>query len=68
MREYQIHNWRELANVEDTHALAGKLDLPEEEDVQAWVEQAQYKSVDEIIVEICDGNVRAVELLTQRAK
>jgi hypothetical protein len=67
MRECNIHNWRELANVEDVKTLARKLDLPEEE-VQPWIERAQEKSVDEIIVDICDDNVRAVELLTDKAR
>lgn len=67
MRECQIHNWRELANVDDVTSLAQKLDQPAEE-VQTWIDRAQDQSVDEIIVEICDSNIQAVELLTQKAR
>jgi len=67
MRECQIHNWRELANVDNVQALAEKLGvLPS--NVQVWVDRAQDQSVDEIIVEVCDGNIRAVELLTETAR
>lgn len=67
MRECQIHNWRELANVDDVPALAEKLQVPASQ-VQTWVDRAQDHSVDEIIVAVCDNNVRAVELLIEIAR
>jgi len=63
--ERNIHNWRELANVRDPAQL--KLDLSDGE-IQPWIDYAQAQSVDEIIVEICDNNVEAVELLREQAR
>jgi hypothetical protein len=67
VRECQIRNWRELAHVPDPSALAKAVGEPVEA-VQSWIAYAQGRSVDEIIVEICDDNVRAVELLTAKAR
>eukprot|EP00934_Nitzschia_sp_Nitz4_P006186 Nitzschia sp. Nitz4//scaffold77_size91520//38466//40181//NITZ4_004888-RA/size91520-processed-gene-0.31-mRNA-1//1//CDS//3329557985//6176//frame0 len=67
MKECQVHNWRELANVEDTAALAKQLNQTEEI-VQNWISRAQEQSVEEIILEICDGNVAAVRLLMSKAR
>lgn len=67
LRECQIHNWRELANVDNVEGLAEKLQYPVKQ-VQLWIDHAQDQSVDEIIVEICDQNTRAVELLTEKAR
>jgi hypothetical protein len=67
MGDCKIHNWRELANVPDVACLAKMVGEPIES-VQSWIEYAQGRSVEEIIVEICDGNVRAVELLTDQAR
>lgn len=36
--------------------------------VQAWLDHAQLQSMEEIMVEICDGNVEAVELLRDSAR
>jgi nucleotide-binding universal stress UspA family protein len=71
MKDSHIHNWRELANVAgatEMSEIATKLGNVESKHVEAWIDFAQSKSVEEIIVEICDGNVRAVELLTERAR
>lgn len=67
MEECQIHNWRELALVVDPTNLVHKLGETME-CIQLWIEYAQGKSVEEIIVEICDGNIDAVELLTEKAR
>lgn len=67
MKECRIHNWRELANVTDHAAIAIKLQV-EEAHVQAWIDHAQDESVSEIMVEVCDGLVEAVEILTERAR
>ena len=66
MTDCNIHNWRELANV-DPEDLAERLGL-EEATVSLWIDRAQQESVEEIIVEICDGNTDAVELLRDVAK
>jgi hypothetical protein len=66
MQKCQIPNWRVLANA-DAAALATKVQLPVDT-VTAWIERAQQESVDEIIVEICQGNVDAVELLREAAR
>ena len=67
MQECQIHNWRELANAPDAAGLAEIVGEPVES-VHLWIDYAQGQSVDEVMVEICDGNVRAVELLTEKAR
>jgi cell fate (sporulation/competence/biofilm development) regulator YmcA (YheA/YmcA/DUF963 family) len=63
-----IHNWRELANSSNI-TICHKLQLPEsvQDNVQAWIDRAQQESVEEIIVEICQGNVDAVEMLRDNA-
>jgi hypothetical protein len=74
MNTCHIHNWRELANVADPNQLASKLE--QEEDVvpqihhlvERWIDYAQEKSVDEIVVEICNGVPEHVELLTEKAR
>jgi hypothetical protein len=101
----QLHNWRELANLNDEATLSKQMlaalesktsdtppgsdnndngtvkdrprNLGEEnatmvsisvEAVKAWIEYAQQQSVEEIIVEICDGQAEAVDLLHQAAR
>ena len=76
-----IRNWRELANVESATILAqqlltaGTLTPPitigmevAVPMVQEWIERSQQESVEEIIVEVCDGNLAAVELLRDEAQ
>ena len=69
MKEHRIHNWRELANVSDSkfQNLVSELEVPEAH-LKLWVDNAQNESVSEIIVEICDGNIEAVEILTEHAR
>jgi hypothetical protein len=67
MKQCGIHNWRELANVSDATVVADKLQVPETS-INAWIDYARGESVGEIMVEICDGNVEAVELLTSQAR
>ena len=63
--DLNVHNWRELAN-QDADILGAALGI-DPEVCQSWIDHAQTESVDEIIVEICDGSVDAVELLRERA-
>ena len=76
-----IRNWRELANVESATTLAqqlltaGTLTPPitigmevAVPMVQEWIERSQQESVEEIILEVCDGNLAAVELLRDEAQ
>jgi hypothetical protein len=69
MKEHKIHNWRELANVSDKRLenLISKLEVPET-NLRLWIDNAQNESVSEIMVEICDGNIEAVEILTECAR
>lgn len=66
-----VHNWRELANQNPAelyscmHAKDRSVDLA---DVEKWVEHARLESVEEIIVEICDGNPSNVEILRDAAR
>ncbi len=60
-----IHNWRQLANA-NLAEIAKQLCL-EEGIVEVWIDRAQEESVEEIIVEICDGRVDAVEVLRSEA-
>ena len=63
------HNWRELANhvpatlhaqVLEKEASASYLT---EEQIADWVDYARVQSLEEIMVEVCDGNVKHVQLL-----
>lgn len=69
MKELQIHNWRELAIVPQTklEILVDKLKVSNHH-VKLWIDKAQCESVPEIMVEVCDNNVSAVEILTQHAR
>ena len=66
-----VHNWRELANQNPAelyscmHAKDRNVDLV---DVEKWVEHARLESIEEIIVEICDGNPAHVETLRDAAR
>lgn len=66
IQKCQIPNWRVLANA-NAAALAAQVELPVDT-VTAWMVQAQQESIDEITVEICQGNVDAVELLREAAR
>jgi len=69
MKEHRIHNWRELANVsnEKFGIIVSKLGVPEF-NLRSWIDNAQNESVSEIMVEICDNNIEAVEILTEHAR
>ena len=69
MKVCRIHNWRELANVADSANVVSMLgNAVTSEQVQKWIDHAQDESVDEIIVEICDGCTEHVERLTEMAR
>lgn len=60
-----IRNWRELANCDPEEAslwLGVSLEA-----MTSWIERAQLESVEEIILEVCEGNSDAVYLLRERA-
>jgi len=63
-----IHNWRELANIDDVNHLAAQIKLENASTVEAWIDRAQEESAEEIIVEICDNNIEAVEALREEAR
>lgn len=68
MKICHIHNWRELANVTDPTRLTSVLDDVSIDQISKWIEKAQGESVDEIMVEICDGEVEHVQALTTKAR
>ncbi|GAX24676.1 hypothetical protein FisN_4Hh234 [Fistulifera solaris] len=66
-----IHNWRELANCNaetlvQTLVTATGIAIRAEL-VQSWIDAAQSQTVDEIMVEICEGNVEAAQALSEFA-
>jgi len=65
MKQHNIHNWRELSNVEHVVEISGKLGVAEQQLVD-WIDHAQNESLSEIMVEICDGHIEAVEILTKK--
>lgn len=69
--EFGIHNWRELANCDPgnlVEALTSKTGESVQPDVvQSWIDAAQSRSLDEIMVDICESNVEAVQALLEFA-
>jgi hypothetical protein len=66
-----VHNWRELANIADGAAIApsfGGTDRPTEVDIDGWIELARTRSVEEIMLEIVDGNEEAYVALRDAAR
>jgi hypothetical protein len=71
-----IHNWRELANYDATALSTALSSLSSSGDnidyhvdtVQSWIDYAQLQTMDEIMVEICDGNEDAVIILREMAR
>jgi hypothetical protein len=75
-----IHNWRELANWDATElwtALSSSSSTSSSllttmpysvETVQQWIDHAQLQTIDEIMVEVCEGDVDAVEALRETAR
>ncbi|GAX24151.1 hypothetical protein FisN_4Lh234 [Fistulifera solaris] len=69
--EAGIHNWRELANC-NAECLVQTLmtatgDAIGAEIIQSWIDAAQSQTVDEIMVEICEGNVEAAQAFSEFA-
>jgi hypothetical protein len=63
-----IRNWRELANRDGADLFAQLHDAIQDDHilvsvdaVEAWIEQAQLRSLEEIMVEICNGDMKALE-------
>jgi len=71
MKVCSVHNWRELANIADGAALSssfGGTDRPTEVDIDGWIESARTRSVEEIMLEIVDGNEEAYVALRDAAR
>ena len=64
--QHNIFNWRMLANCTSVD-LSTKLNVPETT-IDRWLDRAQQESIDEVMVEICDANIAAVEALCDEAK
>ena len=68
-------NWRELANANPeimttkfiTECNKMKIDQPSFDCVNAWIDAAQRRSLDEIMLEILDSDQDALELLAEKA-
>jgi hypothetical protein len=53
LHSIQIYNWRQLANA--SSKTVGKATNVPETQVEAWLDYAQAQSLEEIMVELCDG-------------
>ena len=67
MKQHNIKNWRELANIKNVVVISEKLGVAEQRLVD-WIDYAQSESISEIMVEICDDHIEAVEILTEKLK
>ena len=73
-----IRNWRELANakadfvrsklVTNSVSSRGKLPQPSLETIDKWIDAAQQRSMEEIMLEILDGDQDALDLLLNKAR
>lgn len=64
------HNWRELANLVPSNLhtqIADKFSSITEQQVCHWVDHARLQTLEEIMVEICDGSVSHVQLLRDKS-
>jgi hypothetical protein len=59
-----IHNWRELANAESSQLNVPGVQL---ETLSSWIETAQERTIEELMVEICGGSTSGVESLLEAA-
>jgi len=57
-----IHNWRELAN-STVIELKSVFPSVSDEALTSWIAEAQTRSLDEIMMEICDGDAASIRLL-----
>jgi hypothetical protein len=74
MNQCSVHNWRELANIPDGPSIASSIrgatpdrDRPTASDIDGWIESARGRSVEEIALEIVDGNEEAYVALRDAA-
>ncbi|EED95543.1 predicted protein [Thalassiosira pseudonana CCMP1335] len=74
--EPRIRNYRELANVTSEDVMTklvpsggqqSNANLPTFDTLQQWIDAAQRRSLDEIMLEILDGDQDALELLIEKA-
>jgi len=75
MKQCSVHNWRELANVSEGSSIASSIgvattdkDRPTASDIDGWIEAARGRSVEEIAMEIVDGNEEAYVALRDAAR
>mmetsp|Transcript_27499 Transcript_27499/g.49741 ORF Transcript_27499/g.49741 Transcript_27499/m.49741 type:complete len:322 (+) Transcript_27499:178-1143(+) len=66
LHSLDIYNWRQLANARaETIRQATNVS---QNVVERWMDYAQVQSLEEMIVEICNGNVNAVQVLRDEAR
>lgn len=68
-----VRNWRELANSNPEHILSLFADntispRPSQETIELWIAAARARSMEEIMLDILDGDQDAMELLLDRAR
>ena len=75
MNQCSVHNWRELANVSEGSSIASLMSVatpdqgrPTSSDIDGWIEAARGRSVEEIAMEIVDGNEEAYVALRDVAR
>lgn len=72
-KECGIRNWRQLANGDKTDILQHLITVEKhieltEDEIDTWIDAAQNRSVDEIMMEICEFNENAVIALREGAR
>jgi hypothetical protein len=68
-----VRNWRELANSDPEHILSLFGDntitpRPSQETIELWIGAARARSIDEIMLDILDGDQDAMEFLLDKAR
>jgi hypothetical protein len=66
LHSLDIYNWRQLANAR-ADAIRRATNVSRDA-VERWMDYAQARSLEEMIVEICDGNANAVQALRDEAR
>jgi hypothetical protein len=66
LHSLDIYNWRQLANAR-ADAIRRATNVSRDA-VERWMDYAQARSLEEMVVEICDGNANAVQALRDEAR
>lgn len=66
LHSLNIYNWRQLANA-SVDEISKTANMPTSQ-VESWLDHAQAQSVEELMVEVCDGRMDVVEKLRDEAR